>query len=113
MSSPPLASPHPRRTRAHALVLCTVLVPLIRIGLGSLSLWTASPRFWLVGTPLAYLLIGGLGALHATGGLSAEQARGRGAQLAVIGCLLGGLVAVLLVAAVVLSAINASQTQPP
>lgn len=113
MSSPPVASPHSRRTRALSLVLCTVLVPLAQIGLGYLSFRTTSPWFWLVGTPLAYLLIGGLTALYATGGLSAEQARGRGPQLAVIGCLLGGLVAALLVVAYILFAVHAFQTQPP
>ena len=113
MSSPPVASPHSRRTRALSLVLCTVLVPLAQIGLGYLSFRTTSPWFWLVGAPLAYLLIGGLTALYATGGLSAEQARGSGALLAVIGCLLGGLVAALLVVAFILFGVHAFQTQPP
>jgi hypothetical protein len=108
-----MVSLHPRRTFALSLVLCAVLVPLLQIGLGYLSFWAASPWFWLAGTPIAYLLIGGLGAFCVTGGLPASLARGRGAQLAVIGCLLGGFIAALMVAAIVINTIHTAQTQPP
>jgi hypothetical protein len=110
--SQPVASGNSRRTFALAVVLCIFLLPLAQAGVGYLALFASWPWFWLVGTPIGYLLIGGLGAFCAVGGLAAAQARSRGALLATLGGVGGALVAALIVAAIVIHALNVAQTQP-
>jgi len=93
-------------------LLVVVLVPIVQVGLGYLSGSTSSPWFWLVGTPVAYLLLGGLAAFSAVGGLPAPLARSRGIRTAAVGGLLAGLFAALLTAALVFLAIHGAQTRP-
>jgi hypothetical protein len=83
-----------------------VLVPLAQAGLGYAAIRTSSPWFWLAGTPIAYLLIGGLGAYSTTGGLPAARARDRGALLGVIGGASGAVVATLVMAAILVVLFN-------
>src|ERR1700680_5343038 len=69
MSTPPAARRH-RRTSALSALPWIVLLPLAQAGLGYLSARSSSPWYWLVGTPLSYLLIAMLAAFGACGGLA-------------------------------------------
>jgi hypothetical protein len=110
--SQPVASGNTRRTFALCVLLCMVLVPLAQAALGYCALRSSWPWFWLAGTPIAYLLIGGLGAFCAAGGLAPAPARGRGALLGTIGGSSGTLVAALVTAAIILWMLQTPQPPP-
>jgi hypothetical protein len=89
-----------------------VLIVLAQAGLGYVATRSSWPWFWLVGTPIGYLLIGGLGAFCAAGGLRAPPARSRGALLGTIGGISGAVVAALMTAAILIWDLRAPQTPP-
>lgn len=101
-----MALPTPRRQSRRLLtlciVLCIMLLLLAQAGFGALSLHMSSPWYWLVGTPLSYLVIAGLGAFSMTGGLAGAQARARGSVVGVLAGS-GGAAAATLVAAVIIA----------
>jgi hypothetical protein len=91
----------PSRWRlALGVILCAILLPLAQAGLGALSVRMSSPWHWVVGTPLSYLVIAGLGAFSASGGLAPALARGRGSLLGVLAGGGGALIATLIMMAV-------------
>jgi hypothetical protein len=100
-----------RRTVACCILLCLVVLPLAQAALGYCAQRTSWPWVWLAGTPIAYLLIGGLGAFGAAGGLATAPARERGALLGSIGGVGGAAVAALVTAAIILRALHTPQ--PP
>src|SRR5260370_4017914 len=63
----PVASAHQRLTFILAVASCIVLLPLTQASLGYLSARVPSPWYWLIGTPLCYLLISALAAFCASG----------------------------------------------
>lgn len=114
MSEPMAAgrSGNARRTLSRYVLLLAVALPLAQAGLGYAAIRTSSPWFWLAGTPIAYLLIGGLVAFSAAGGLAAATARHRGAVLGSIGGVGGAVVAALVTAVILLGALRAPQPPP-
>lgn len=105
-------SSNARRPGARAILLCLVLIPLAQAGLGYASVRASSPWPWLAGTPMVYLLIAGLAAFIATGGLTVGAARSQGARLGVFGGISGAVVATLLTAAFILWELKAPQSTP-
>ncbi|HEX8983045.1 MAG TPA: hypothetical protein VF792_09770 [Ktedonobacterales bacterium] len=101
-----------RRTGAGVVLLCLVAIPLAQAGLGYAAVHASWPWYWLAGTPLAYLLIGGLAAFLAVGGLPAAVARSLGARLGAIGGISGAVVATLVTAAFILWELKAPQPAP-
>jgi hypothetical protein len=87
-----------RRTLLPPVALCIILIPLAQFALGIVSLKSASLWPWLAGTPVAYFLIGALGAFLAAHGLTSAQARWRGSLVGVSVGVGGGLIATLIVA---------------
>ncbi|HEX5546428.1 MAG TPA: hypothetical protein VFX24_03405 [Ktedonobacterales bacterium] len=79
------------------IVLGTILVPLAQIALWYLSVHGGSTIIW-IGTPLAYYLIGGVGAFATVRGLVPAQARKRGALVGLITGIAGACSAGLLMA---------------
>lgn len=79
------------------IVLGIILVPLAQIALWSLSVHGGSTLSW-IGTPLAYYLIGGVGAFATVRGLVPAQARKRGAFIGLITGIAGACSAGLLMA---------------
>src|SRR5262249_7847816 len=101
-----------RRTCAGCVLLWLVVLPLAQAALGYCAQRTAWPWVWLVGTPIAYLLSGGLAAFGATDGLATAPARERGALLGSIGGVSGAVVAALVTAVIVLWALQTPQPPP-
>lgn len=101
-----------RRRGTRSVLLCLVLLPLAQAGLGYAAIRAPSPSIWLAGTPLAYLLIGGLGGLSATGGLAPTAARRRGAGVGAVGGLSGAVVATLVTAAFIVWELTTPQPLP-
>jgi hypothetical protein len=110
----PYRSVAPRRI----IALSTVLLPLIQAGLWYLSprvyislRWLPgwyraiivfpyglAPSLWTIGTPLSYLLICGMSAFYATGGLDRIQAWKKGALVGTMGGIGGVILATLTLA---------------
>ncbi|HEU4784508.1 MAG TPA: hypothetical protein VFS83_14300 [Ktedonobacterales bacterium] len=84
------------------IILGVTLVPLSQIGMAFLGANGASLLPWLVGTPICYFLIGGVGAFTTVSGLVPSQARGRGAWVGLIVGISGACTAGLIVAAFVI-----------
>jgi hypothetical protein len=105
-------SENTRRAGAGIILFCLVAIPLAQAGLGYAAARASWPWFWLAGTPLAYLFIGGLGAFLAAGGLTAAAARSRGVWLGAVGGISGAVVATLLTAAFILWQLKAPQSAP-
>jgi hypothetical protein len=79
------------------IVLGIILVPLAQIALWYLSVHGGSTIIW-IGTPLAYYLIGVVGAFATVSGLVPEQARKRGALVGLISGIAGACSAGLIMA---------------
>src|SRR5690348_2477419 len=79
------------------IVLGIILVPLAQIALWYLSVHGGSTIIW-IGTPLAYYLIGWIGAFATVRGLVPDQARKRGALVGLITGIAGACSAGLLIA---------------
>ncbi len=105
-------SENTRRTGAGFVLFCLVTIPLAQAGLGYAAARASWPWVWLAGTPLAYLFIGGLAALLATGGLTAAVARSQGAQLGLEGGASGAIVATLVTTVLILWQLKAPQSAP-
>ncbi len=103
----------PRSTSVLSVALCVVLIPLAQVALGYLSGLGQSPWYWLAGTPLCYLLICGLGAFCAVGGLVPVLARRRGALIGVIAGIGGAVVSALIVALLIIRFLNDFKAHPP
>jgi hypothetical protein len=112
MSMPSAARRH-RRTSVLSALPWIVLPPLTQAGLGYLSARSSSPWYWLVGTPLSYLLIAMLAAFCACGGLAPLPARRRGARVAVIAGLGGAVLAALIAALLIILLLHDAQVHPP
>ncbi|HEX9133616.1 MAG TPA: hypothetical protein VF844_15095 [Ktedonobacteraceae bacterium] len=105
----------PRRLRSSSVLsvaLCVVLLPLSQAALGYLSGRGQSPWYWLAGTPLCYLLICGLGAFCATGGLAPAQARRKGSLFGIIAGAGGAVVSALIVAVMIAWFLNDIKAHP-
>jgi hypothetical protein len=79
------------------IVLGIIPLPLAQIALWSLSVHGGSTLIW-IGTPLAYYLIGGVGAFSTVRDLVPAQARKRGALVGLITGIAGACSAGLLIA---------------
>lgn len=101
-----------RRTGARSVVFCLVAIPLAQAGLGYAAVHASWPWYWLAGTPLAYLLIGGLGGFLAVGGLIPVVARSLGARLGLEGGASGAIVATLVTTVLILWQLKAPQPAP-
>jgi hypothetical protein len=85
------------------IVLGGILVPLSQLGVAYLGGRDGSLMGWLVGTPICYFLIGGVGAFTTVSGLiPAAQAHGRGAWVGFVAGISGACSAVLIVVAFVI-----------
>lgn len=84
------------------IVLGIVLVPLSQIGMAFLGARGASLLPWLVGTPICYFLIGGMGAFTMVSGLISAQARKRGTRVGLAAGISGACSSVLILAAIVI-----------
>ena len=84
------------------IILGIILVPLSQIGVAYLGGRGASLLSWLVGTPICYFLIGGLGAFATVSGLVPAQARSRGARVGLTAGISGACSSVLILAAIVI-----------
>ena len=101
----------PRRALALGVLLCVILLPLAQAGLGALSSHASSPWYWLVGTPLSYLMIGGLGAFCVTGGLAPPQACARGSLVGLLAGSGGAAVATLIMLVAIVVALSHPMAQ--
>jgi hypothetical protein len=90
------------------IVLGVILVPLSEIGVAFLGAPGGSLLPWLVGTPICYFLIGGLGAFTTVSGLVPARARSRGAWVGFVAGICGVCSAGLIVAAFAVWALAAS-----
>lgn len=100
-----LTSPAQRAPKSNLIVpiiLGVVLVPLSQYAVAILSSSGASLLPWLVGTPICYFLIGGLGAFATVSGLVPAQARKRGARVGLTAGISGICSSVLILAAIVI-----------
>lgn len=111
--STPVEPRRQRRSPVLSVAPWIVLLPLAQAGLGYLSVRSSSPWYWLVGTPLCYLLIGVLAAFCASGGLAPLQARKRGAHIGTIAGIGGAVLAALIVALLLIWLLHAAQAHPP
>ena len=111
MSTPPAARRH-RRTSVLSVVPWIILLPLAQAGLGYLSARSSSPWYWLVGTPLSYLLIAMLAAFGACGGLAPVPARRRGASVGISAGSGGAVLAALIAALLIILLLHNAQTHP-
>lgn len=114
MSTPiiPTTPTHQRRIFVLSVAFCIVLLPLTQAGLGYLSVRGSSPWYWLIGTPVCYLLISGLAAFCASGGLAPVRARKRGSLIGTIGGLGGAVVAALIAVLVIILSLHDAQAHP-
>jgi hypothetical protein len=110
--STPVAPKHHRSTFVLSVALCIVLLPLTQAGLGYLSGRDQSPWYWLVGTPICYLLICGLGAFCTAGGLVPVQARRRGSLIGIIAGVGGAVMAALIVTLIIFWFLHDAQAHP-
>ncbi|HKW20199.1 MAG TPA: hypothetical protein VJO13_02400 [Ktedonobacterales bacterium] len=97
-----IAQRAPKSNLVVPIVLGVILVPLTQVGVAFLGARGASLLPWLVGTPICYFLIGGLGAFTTVCGLVPSQARGRGAWVGLTAAISGACTAGLIVAAFVI-----------
>lgn len=109
----PVGSRRPRRAIVLSVALCVVLIPLTQAALGYLSGAGSVPWYWLVGTPMCYLLICGLGAFCTAGGLVPVQARRRGSLIGVIAGIGGAVLSALIVALLIMRFLNDFKAHPP
>ena len=105
--------PRHHRSTFVLVALCIVLLPLTQAGLGYLSGRGQSPWYWLVGTPICYLLISGLAAFCAAGGLVPVQARRRGSLIGIIAGIVGAVITTLIVALIIIWFLHGFQAHPP
>jgi hypothetical protein len=110
--SAPVASRHPRTTFVLSVALCIVLLPLTQAGLGYLSQRGQSPWYWLVGTPICYFLISGLGAFCTAGGIALARARRRGSLIGTIAGIGGAVMAALIAAIIIIWSLNDARAHP-
>lgn len=108
----PVATAHQRLTFILAVASCIVLLPLTQASLGYLSARVPSPWYWLIGTPLCYLLISALAAFCASGSLMRRQARRRGSLIGTIGGLGGAALAALITALFIAWSLHTAQAHP-
>ncbi|HEY7342915.1 MAG TPA: hypothetical protein VH591_18725 [Ktedonobacterales bacterium] len=101
MLTPPVQSA-PKSNLIVPIILGIILVPLSQIGVAYLGGRWASLLPWLVGTPICYFLIGGLGAFATVSGLVPAQARKRGARVGLTAGISGACSSVLILAAIVI-----------
>ena len=99
MLTPP--AQRPRSNLVVTIVLGIILVPVSQIAVAFLGARMASLLPWLVGTPICYFLIGGLGAFATVSGLVPAQARKRGARVGLTAGISGACSSVLILAAIV------------
>lgn len=109
----PVEPRSPRRAIVLSIALCIVLIPLTQAALGYLSGLGQSPWYWLAGTPMCYLLICGLGAFCAAGGLVPVHARRRGSLIGVIAGIGGAVLSALIVAVLIMRFLNDFKAHPP
>jgi hypothetical protein len=105
-------APGHHRSTFVLVALCIVLLPLTQAGLGYLSGRGQSPWYWLVGTPICYLLISVLGGFFAAGGLVPVQARRRGSLIGIIAGVGGAFMAALIVALLIFWFLQNVQAHP-
>src|SRR6185312_11295753 len=98
MLTPP--AQRPRSNLVVTIILGIILVPVSQIAVAFLGARMASLLPWLVGTPICYFLIGGLGAFATVSGLVPAQARKRGARVGLTAGISGACSSVLIVAAI-------------
>ncbi|HEY1390937.1 MAG TPA: hypothetical protein VGF38_20545 [Ktedonobacterales bacterium] len=98
----------PRSSLVVPIVLGIILVPLTQIGVAFLGAPGGTFLGWVVGTPVCYFLIGGLGAFTTVSGLVPVRARSRGAWVGFVAGISGACSAGLIVAAVAVWALAAS-----
>ena len=110
--STPVAPRRRRSTFVLSVALSIVLLPLTQAGLGYLSERSQSPWYWLVGTPMCYLLISGLGAFCATGGLVPVRARRRGSLIGIIAGIGGAVMAALIVTLIIIWFLHDARAHP-
>ena len=108
----PVASARQRLTFILAVVSCIVLLPLTQASLGYLSARVPSPWYWLIGTPIYYLLISALAAFWASGSFIARRARRRGSLIGTIGGLGGAALAALITALFSVWSLHTAQVHP-
>jgi hypothetical protein len=109
----PVEPRSPRRTIVLSIAVCIVLIPLTQTALGFASGRVQSPWYWLVGTPLCYLLICGAGAFCAVGGLAPLQACGKGSLIGVLTGVGGAVLSALIVAVLIARFLNDFKAHPP
>ena len=95
-----IAQRAPRSNLVVPIVLGIVLVPLSQLGVAFLGGRWGSLLGWVVGTPICYFLIGGLGAFTTVRGLVPARAGNRGAWVGFVAGISGACSAGLIVAAV-------------
>lgn len=108
----PVATAHQRLTFILAVASCIVLLPLTQASLGYLSARVPSPRYWLIGTPLCYLLISALAAFCASGSLMRRRACRRGSLIGTIGGLGGAALVALITALFIAWSLHTAQAYP-
>lgn len=94
-----IAQRAPKSSLVVPIVLGIILVPLSQIVVAFLGADGGTLMGWLVGTPICYFLIGGVGAFATVSGLVPAQARTRGAWVGLMAGISGACSAVLIVAA--------------
>src|SRR5689334_14400929 len=98
LTSPAQRAPRPNLVAP--IVLGIILVPVPQFALGILGLREASLLPWLVGTPICYFLIGGLGAFIMASGLVPAQARRSGSFVGLLAGIGGACSAGVVLAAI-------------
>lgn len=93
--SQPIAAQNSKRTIALIALLCGALNVPIQYGLGALSGRESSYWFYLVGTPIVYVLFALIGAFCASGGLGRFEARSSGGRLGTLSGVSGAILATL------------------
>jgi hypothetical protein len=97
-----IAQRTPKSNLVVPIILGIVLVPLSQVAVAYLGARGASLLPWLVGTPVCYFLIGGLGAFTTVSGLVPSRARSKGAWVGFIAGISGACSALLIVAAFII-----------
>ena len=95
-----IAQRTPKSNLVVPIILGIVLVPLSQVAVAYLGAPGGTFLGWVVGTPICYFLIGGLGAFTTVSGLVPAQARGRGAWVGFTAAISGACAAGLIVAAI-------------
>src|SRR5690242_11945354 len=94
-----IAQRAPKSNLVVPIILGILIIPPSQLGVAYLGGRWGSLIGWVVGTPICYFLIGGLGAFTTVSGLVPAQARSRGAWVGFVAGISGACSAVLIAAA--------------